>query len=152
MEQGRYRADVHISPVASIGERRLIHWFKEVGPNVRMLGGELKDTAVEAIRDRDPIKLVMAPVAMAARILLQGPDYLYAGVVDRKIEKVQGSETAHDVGRVLKDIVTLHPLRAAVGVLKLPGDVGMDIINAVGGFRGRARASLAKTPDHGMAA
>lgn len=152
MKRERYGGSVNISRVASIGEKRLVHWFKEVGPNVRTLGEQLKDTVAEAAHDRDAIKVVMAPVAVAARVLLQGPDYLYAGIVDQKVEKVDGSETAHDVGQVFKNIVTLHPIRAVVGALKVPGDIGMDIIHAVGGFRGRARAALAKTPEYGMAA
>lgn len=133
--------------MASIGERRLVHWFKEVGPNLGTLGGQIKETFQEAAQDKDPIKLAMAPISAAARVWFQGLDYVASGIVDRKVEATSGSETAQDAGQVLKDVVTLHPLRAIVGVLKLPGDIGMDIIQAVGGFRGKAKAALAASSE-----
>ncbi len=131
-----------------IGERRLTHWFKEVGPNLKTLGGELKDTVAEGVQGKDPIKLAMTPVVAAARVLLQGPDYVYSGIVDRKVEKVDGSETIHDLKSVGKDLVTLHPVRALIGALKLPGDLGMDVLKGIGGFQGKTRAAA----QHALAA
>ncbi len=103
------------------------------------LGREMLDPVREAAEDRDPIKAIMAPINSAARLLLQGPDYLWHGIVDKKIEPIKGSETLHDAGEVAKNIVTLHPFRALVGALKLPGDIGMDIVKGVGGFEGSSR-------------
>jgi len=133
-----------------IGERRLVHWLKEVGPNMRTLWEETKDTAREAAEGpTDPIKIVMAGVAIPARVLLQGPDYLYSGIVDRPVERTEGSITLHDLKQAGKDLFALHPIRAAIGVLKLPSDVAMDGINLVGGFDGKPRSASA---EHQLAA
>lgn len=127
----------------SIGERRVVHLFKEVGPNLKTLGGEMKDTIKEAAESKDPIKYFMAPVIVAASALFQGSDYLFAGAVDKKIKPAEGSETLHDLKGLAEHIGRIEPIKAVVTALKMPGNMAMDLLRVMGGFRGKAHHALA---------
>lgn len=128
-----------------IGERRLTHLFKEVGPNLKIMGEDMKDVVQEAIQDRDPIKIGMAPLVIAGEIWFQLSDRVLAGIVDKRVEQVQGSETLHDISGIGKHLAKAELAKAAVTVLKLPGDFAMDALKGIGGFKGRTRAKIEHT-------
>lgn len=120
-------------------EHRLIGLMQTMGENLRNLGNEVIDPAREAIEKKDPILMVGAPVAGAVRLLMNGPDHLWAGLVDEKIEPSNGSRTFDSIGQTGKNLVTLHPFRALVRALKIPGDVISDVTDGVLGFQGSSK-------------
>lgn len=123
-------------------EHRPLRWFQEVGSNMRSLGQEIREDATEASRGNDPIKFAMAPVVGAARVVLKGPTNLLLGVLDKKAETHTGYETGHTVKEAAKELVTLHPLRAAVHAVNIPDSMILDGLRLVGGYQGTTRARV----------
>jgi hypothetical protein len=128
-----------ISP--ALRESREIRLFKEVGSNVRTVIEEVKEDMAEAARG-DAIKMAMAPVAGAVRLLLKGPTNIWLGIVDKKAAKHTGFETGHTIKETGKELATLHPLRAAVHGINIIDSAILDAIRGIGGFQGSTRARV----------
>ncbi len=131
------------SPRINFGEERLLSLFKPLGENVKTWGGDTKENYLTGPWKRgDNIQKITGPVAAAAATLFELPDYLYAGVVDQNVKPASGiaGRVRRDTGLLLKDIVTLHPLRAGGDAFRLVfNDVPMDSIDLIGGFRRNER-------------
>lgn len=127
-----------------IGESRCIHWFKEVGPNLRDYGRDLSQEYVTGPYKRhDTIQKITGPVMAAASAILEGPDQIIAGAVDKKLEPPHGvlGRMRRDSGEFLKDAVTLHPIRALTDVFRLAtSDLLLDAGDLVGGHRMKGTA------------
>lgn len=112
---------------ASAKEQRLLHWFKEVGPNAKTWMNDVADTYVkQPVAERDPIKMIGGAVMAAASTVLEAPDYIFAGIADQKIIPPTGLRTTRDIGQLGKDIVSLKPIATVLDVLRLPGDLVLD--------------------------
>lgn len=134
--------------ISGIREARLIHWFKEVGPNLRTLGGKLKEDAKEAWADRDPIKMALYPIVAGARVIVDGPNAIVGGVLDDKLEYSSRFRTPQEAGATLKSLATFHPLRAlnhAWNTLTVwPLDLAVGISGIGNGTRSRVAELLSR--------
>ena len=128
------------------GESRPCFWFKEVGNNFKEFGRDTFDTYLkQPVQKKDAVQAVMGPVGVALNTLLTAPDALIAGIADKKLETPKGTRTGRDIGEFVNDVVTLHPIRAVLDVIRLPGSFGMDAFDAVGGFRNGTRSKVEQT-------
>ncbi len=118
------------------GESRLAYWFQELGPNLKTYGSDLGQEYLAGFKKGDPIQMITGPVMAAASILLEGPDQLIAGVVDKKLEPPRGAlgRIRRDTGALIKDVLTLHPFKAAADAFRLPGSALLDAGDTIGRF------------------
>ncbi len=108
-----------------------------MGPNVKEYWNDLKTEYGGAIKDGDPLQKGLGVVGGAASAVLEGTDVLWSGLVDEKYERPEGfiGRTRRDAAALLKNAVTLHPLRTlGNGWRLLTSDIPMDTIDLVGGF------------------
>jgi|GEM_PF-5797534 len=96
----------------TIGEHRMLYWFKEVGSNLKTLGEEMKDDVTEAIRSDDVIKMIATPFALAVKVVVSGPNAITSGILDDKTEKANDYKTLEEGGAAVENLMTGHPLRA----------------------------------------
>lgn len=119
------------------GERRTISLFKEVGNNFN----EWKDDGIDRYiktpwqKGGSNYERVMGGVGAVVSTVNELPDYLLGGIVDKKVT-AERFNTGRDVRELLKDVVTLHPLRALTDVIRLPGDIVRDGVVLAGGLYG----------------
>lgn len=93
-------------------EHRLVYWFKEVMPNVRVLGQEIQSDITEAAQSGDIIKMAMVPFAEAVKLVVSGPNAVVSGILDDPIEPSTDYKTLEEGGAAMKNLVTGHPIRA----------------------------------------
>ncbi|UPA22339.1 hypothetical protein K8942_04800 [Candidatus Peribacteria bacterium] len=121
------------------GEARCIHLFKEVGSNLKTYGKDLGQEYITGpYQKHDAIQMITGPVMAAASVILEGTDQIVAGVLDQKLEPSNGTlgRMRRDGKEFLKDVVTLHPIRAiADGFRLVTSDLLLDVGDAVGGHR-----------------
>ncbi len=118
-------------------EHRLIAAMETMGNNLKEYGRDLREEYLEAIGSDDPLQKVMGGVGAAASVVLEGTDVLWSGLVDEQYARPSGivGRTRRDAGLLLKNVVTLHPLRAlGNGWRLLTSDLPLDAIDVVGGF------------------
>lgn len=98
-------------------------------------------------KEKDPFKVVTGAVMAPLSLILEGPDQLYDGALGRAYESPTGiaGRTRRDIKLLLKDVFTLHPLRALGDAWRLAtSDLILDAGDAIGGHtRNRAAALLA---------
>lgn len=143
-----------------LAERRPVFLFRTFGENLKSYGKDLDKQYLSGPYDRkDPIQKGLGPVMAAGSLILEGTDQLWAGVVDQRLDVPTGiaGRTRRDIKLLLKDIVTLHPLRAIGDGFRLAfADVPLDIGDTVGGFRlndrHRMDSAMTKEPLHATAA
>lgn len=137
----------HFSAIGSFRERRLASLMKTMGENLKNLGNEVIDPVREAVEKKDVIQAVGAPFAAGIRLLMSGPDHVWAGIFDEKIQPTNGSRTLDSLGETGKNLITFHPIRAFVRALKIPGDAVVDVTDGLLGYQGssRYRAAAANT-------
>ncbi len=137
------------SAIGTLREHRPVALMRTMGENLRNLGNEVIDPVREAAEKKDVIQAIGAPVAGAVRLVMSGPDHLWAGLFDEKIEPTNGSRTMDSIGETGKNLLTFHPIRALVRALKIPGDVVVDVTDAAFAYRGSShyRASAAAATD-----
>lgn len=120
-------------------ESRLLCWFKEVGSNLKTYGSDLGQEYITGpYQKNDVIQKITGPVMAAASVILEGTDQIVAGVVDQKLEPSNGilGRMRRDGKEFLKDVVTLHPIRAIADGFRLAtSDLLLDIGDIVGGHR-----------------
>ncbi len=126
-------------------ESRLTFWFKEVGPNVRTLGERIKADTKEAFTEKDPIKLALLPIVEATRVIVDGPNALFGGVIDAKLEYGSDYRTIAEAGATVKNLATLHPLRALNHAWNTLTVWPLDIATAVSGIGHGTRANIARS-------
>ena len=120
----------------SLRERRTIHLFKEVGSNAKEWGSDVADRYFKTPHQNNSnYERGMGVLGATVSTLTELPDYLIAGVVDKNIT-AERSNTVRDVGELLKDIVTLRPLKALSDIIRLPGSATRDAIVFAGGLHG----------------
>lgn len=89
-------------------------------------------------KKKDSIAMITGPVMAAASLLLEGTDQMYSAVVGPEYEAPHGigGRTRRDVKALLKDVVTLHPLRAAGDAWRaITSSWILDTGDALGGHR-----------------
>jgi hypothetical protein len=128
----------------SIGERRMPAYEMKVGANLGAVWEELKEDMGEAVRSKnDPIKLMMAPIVGAARIVLKAPTAVGLGIVGKEAEKHTGYETGHTIKEAGKELFK-NPLAAVLHGLNVIDSALLDTIRAVGGYQGTTRTKMAQ--------
>ena len=126
------------------GERRTISLFKEVGSNFK----EWKDDGMDRYiktpwqKGGSNYERVMGVVGAGVSTITELPDYLLGGIVDKKVT-AERFNTGRDVRELLKDVVTLHPLRALTDLIRLPGDLVRDSVVLAGGLHGSKNSQAA---------
>lgn len=136
-------------------EKRLL--YKGILGNVgNVVGGSINEHISQPMRDGNPVKAAIGLPVAALDTILTAPDAALAGLAGQDIEKLSadsGSRTKRDVGVIanqtlsaIGNLLTLKPgkafmnvARAGLGVLRLPGDVPMDFVDAAGGYDGSNR-------------
>jgi hypothetical protein len=117
-------------------ERRTINLFQEVGSNAKEWGGDVVDRYFKTPHQNDSnFQRGMGAVGAVVSTVTELPDYLIAGIVDKKITS-ERSNTVRDVRELFKDAVTLRPLKALSDVIRLPGSVTRDAVVFAGGLHG----------------
>lgn len=129
--------------MSGIREARLIHWFKEVGPNMHTLLNRVKADAREAWKERDPIKLALLPIVEATRLIVDGPNALVGGVLDQKLEYTGSLRTAQEAGATLKNLATFHPIRALNAAWNTLTVWPLDILTSISGIGNGTRSKVA---------
>jgi hypothetical protein len=132
-------------PGIHLREQRLIHLFKEVGPNLRTLGEDIKSTYITGpLQKKDPIQIGMAAPLVIASAIADGFDAAYAGIADQKIDAPDGGlggRTRRDLKEIMKNHIR-HPIHTLLSGLRLISDIPMDTLDIVGGFRHGARSRM----------
>lgn len=118
------------------------------GEHMGEYGKDIWSTYVTAgVKEKDPIKMATGVVMTPLSLLLEGPDHLYAGLVGQKYEAPTGiaGRIRRDAGMLLKDVVTLHPLKALGDAWRLgTSDWILDVGDGIGRHtRDRAHYALA---------
>lgn len=129
---------------SSAREHRLLYLMKEVGNNLGTWGKDagttyVGDPVLQGNYPRAAFGAVMLPLSAIAEVT----DYVIAGVVDQKLEappNVPFGRTRRDVGNLLKDAVSLRPLKTLADAARLVfTDLPMDSLDALGGFEHTGR-------------
>jgi len=128
-------------------ERLSIHWFKEVGPNLKTWGTDVKENYIDKpIEEGNALKAVLGAGMVVAEGVLRGPDMVFSGIVDQKKEAPSGlmGRTRQTTGQLLENVVTIHPIRALGNVSELAFSFpwALDIADAT--IFDRASASRSK--------
>lgn len=127
----------------SIGEHRKTYLFKEVGPNLKTWGGDTMETFVNGpLKKKDYVGATMGSFAAAAALVLEAPDQIYAGIVDKKLEPPKGTRTGRDLRELGSDVVNFRPVSTVLDGLRLFSSIPMDIIQTVGGFQRGNRGAM----------
>jgi hypothetical protein len=153
---------VRFSP--SHREAREIGFETQLWPNTKdFVQGTVEDHVVTPAKNGEYIKASAGGVVAAGDIVFNGTDVLVAGITGERLERLRANEMriGRDIGSIsshtvkaVGNLLTLHPIKAvghtigaAVGVTRVPGDVVMDGVDGVGGYRkqrpGGANYSLA---------
>lgn len=138
----------HLS-ICGLAENRLTGLFREVGPNLKAWGKETGERYLAGpVDDGNLLKAVIGSVIAAASTIMELPDAVIGGIADNKVNYARtGLRTTRDVGQFAKNVVTLHPIRAATDALRLPGSVVLDGGDILGGFTGPTRSIAHNTRD-----
>lgn len=91
-------------------------------------------------------KPILGPVAGAANVVFRGTDEIWRWATGQEYQAPQGimGNTRRDIGALIDNIVHLRPLKALSNAGSLVfGDIPADLVDAVGGFRTRAKAAMA---------
>jgi hypothetical protein len=134
----------------SAKENRLIHMG--VFGNVKdAIGGSVDENIVTPVKNGDPVKAALfGPLAVAADLALTVPDAAFAGVAGEELGRlppVSAARVRRDADLIrnhtidtVGNLLTLHPWEATksaakdvLGVVRLPGDMAMDGLNAITG-------------------
>ncbi|MBT5236890.1 hypothetical protein HOL63_00790 [Candidatus Peregrinibacteria bacterium] len=119
-----------------IRERRTINLFQEVGSNAKEWGGDVGNRYFKTPHQNNSnYQRGMGAVGAVVSTVTELPDYLIAGVVDKKITS-ERSNTVRDVRELVKDVVTLRPLKALSDIVRLPGSATRDAVVFAGGLHG----------------
>ncbi len=90
------------------------------------------------IRQGNPVKTAMGIGMAGASLVLEAADYAIAGALNQKVEPPSGvpfGRVRRDIGALLTDVVTLHPIRAFLDLSRLAfSDLPLDTGEAVLGF------------------
>gem|GEM_PF-1477327 len=140
---------MHFTFSSSAREARMIHLFKEIGSNAKTWWVDGKNKyIVDPIKMSNYPKAAMGVGAAAASAVLEFPDYIVSGIIDQKLEPPSGTlgRTRRDIGVLLKDVVTLRPLRSLADASRLVfTDIPMDTIEAVTGLDGASSKRVSVT-------
>jgi hypothetical protein len=121
---------------ASAHEHRLLHRMME---NLRGWASNTGETYIkEPFRQGNPVKTVVGGGMTIASTVLEAPDYAIAGLLGQEVEppaSVPLGRIRRDTGKLVKDIVTLRPIRSLLDVTRLVfTDLPLDAAEAVFGF------------------
>ncbi len=123
-------------------ESREINLFKEIGGNAKEWGSDVRNRYFETPHQNGSnYQRAMGVLGAGVSTITELPDYLIAGVVDKKITS-ERSNTIRDTRELLKDVVTLRPLKALSDVVRLPGSVTRDAVVFAGGLHGSRNTEL----------
>jgi len=126
-------------------EKRPLHLFRELGPNIKTWGKDVNDTYLTgAWKSKDPIKRAAGLPMAAASTFFESLDYVYAGIADDHLEAPDGgiaARTRRDIGDIVKNNIR-HPIRTLFGGLRLLTDVPMDTVDLLAGYRHSGRGRM----------
>lgn len=145
-----------------IGERRLLSFkFKE---NIQELGSDTFGTYIrEPIKDGNPVQAVLGIPAAAARAVLEAPDAVFEGALDRRLDLKTDNRIIRDVSEIGKssaaavgNLLTLKPVQAlksvggvGLAVLRTPQSMLMEVVDQGGGFDVyRQQSAVRKNIEH----
>jgi len=130
---------MHFAPW-SASEERLLHLFQEVMPNIKTWYGSGKEKYIDRPIDQgNYVKVGLGTGGVVLSAVTEFPDYVISGVIDQKLEPPVGvlGRTRRDIGVLLKDVVTLRPIRVVADASRLAfTDIPMDTFEAVTGLEG----------------
>lgn len=94
-----------------IAESRLLKKFME---EMKSYGNELNDRYLSAWKEKDNLKKVTGTALAGLSAALEGPDRAWGALMGQNLKTPNGilGRTRRDAGELLKNVVTLHPLRA----------------------------------------
>lgn len=119
----------------SLKESRLLYERESTfGDHMKAYGQDLKETYIED--KADLVDRTLGIVGAAANVVLKGPDQLYKGIVGQPYNIPHGiaGHTITDTKSLIKNVFTLHPLRALGDASSLIfSDIPMDAVNLVTG-------------------
>ena len=109
-----------------VGETRMIALRREgesgFWEHMQDYGRDIGNTYIsQGIGEKDPVKTVTGAFMLPLSVLLEGPDQVWSGITGQRYEAPRGliGRTRRDMGLLLQDIFTLHPLRAAGDVWRM---------------------------------
>jgi hypothetical protein len=120
--------------MALASEHRTIGFMEEI----QSYGRDLKNTYLDAWKGNDTLAKVTGAGMAGLSAVLEGPDRLYAAAVGQRLENPNGilGRTRRDIGQLLQNVVTLHPLRALGDAWRLgTSDLLLDGADAITGHR-----------------
>ncbi len=136
------RMHLHRFSAAANGERRILSFFKEVGPNLRVASKDMWGTYFkQGWKEKDPVKILAGPFAAAIYAITVLPDDVIGGAFDEKIERPTHTWIGRDIGLIAKNNV-IHPIRTLLSAARLPGDAIMDVTDNLLGFKHQPIANL----------
>ena len=140
-------------------ENRLIHMG--VFGNVKeAVGGSFNENIVAPVKNGDPVKAALfGPLAVAGDLVFTVPDAAIAGLAGEELGRlppVSAARVRRDADLIkdhtvdaIGNLLTLHPWEATksaakdiLGIVRLPGDMAMDGLNAITGADLNRQGSL----------
>ena len=130
----------------SAKEERMLYLFKEVGSNMKTWFGNARDNyVVNPVNEGNYTKAAAGVVVGGAGVIMELPDYLISGVIDQRLDPPTGTfgRTRRDIGTLLKDVVTLHPLRSLADASRLAfTDIPMDGLEVITGTQNETHSRV----------
>lgn len=128
-------------------EKRLINL--KISDNFKQLAKDTGSTYIsEPIRNGNAAQTALGVPAGSLRAVLEAPDALWEGLLDRELDFGTQNRIIRDVGTIGRDtantvgnLLTLHPIKAlksaggvGLAILRMPQSTIMEIIDQGGGF------------------
>lgn len=128
----------------SAREHRLLPLIKEVGSNFEVWKKDAGTTYVgDPVKEGNYPRAALGAFMLSVSAIGELPDYVIAGIVDQKLEappNVPFGRTRRDIGTLLRDAVSLRPLKTLADAARLMfTDVPIDTIDTLGGFKHTGR-------------
>lgn len=126
--------------VYGFSEARLIKRESGFGEHMMDYGRDIRDTYLS--NKKGILDTTLGAVMTAASVIAEGPDQAYDAILGREYHRPSGiaGRTRRDIGLLLKDVVTLHPLRALGDAWRIAtSDLILDGGDALTGNRLSAR-------------
>jgi hypothetical protein len=109
------------------GEARPLFVGKTILSNLGHWGSDTFDTFVkQPLKQKNYVGATMGAVSAGIGLLLEAPDQVYAGIVDKELRQEGGSRFARDVKHFGHDLSQGHLISAGLDVLRTPGSLVMD--------------------------
>ncbi len=106
--------------------------MSEFSGHMKEYGRDVKTTYIDG--KKGVVDMTLGAVGAAANLVLKGPDQLYKAAVGQEYNAPHGiaGHTIADTKSLIKNVFTLHPLRALGDASSLIfSDIPMDAINLV---------------------